>query len=141
MLFRCFFSPSYNTPTFPFCFRRKKNNNKNKTKKLYYIRFDGTGVCVESCPDETDWGSLWGCTDDKEAFTEIDCASSTANTADCLSEAGLDSTGEGGTFSGDGEGFCMYQVESMDCECSETLAHINNVKRVDRPGKQKCYIL
>eukprot|EP00903_Cladosiphon_okamuranus_P016544 g15262.t1 len=85
--------------------------------KLYYIRFDGTGVCVEDCPTVTNFDRLWGCTDENSAFTaaeDYDC--SDGNAAVCIEKADVDPTGgEGGTFGGgEGEGFCMYQVESVD---------------------------
>lgn len=104
---------------------------------MYYIRFDGTGVCVESCPTETDWDYLWGCTDEDSAFTVdegYDCAS---NEATCLTKAGLTSTGEaeGEIFAGDGDGTCMFQVKSIECEfCQHTCSWMNvppaEVKRV-----------
>lgn len=87
--------------------------------KLYYIRFDGTGVCVEECPTVTDFDRLWGCTDEFSAFTAgegYDCAD--GNVAECAAKADVSPTGgeDGGFGGGDGEGFCMYQVESVDCE-------------------------
>lgn len=88
-------------------------------KKLYYIRFDGTGVCVESCPTATNWDALWGCTDEEMTYTVnegYDCSSSTSTAATCLEKADIDATGAGGAFSGEGSGTCMYQVESVDCE-------------------------
>lgn len=74
-------------------------------------------MCVESCPATTNWDALWACTDDDLAYTtqeEYDCAS---NPSECLSRADLVATGDGGTFSGGGEGTCMYQIESVECEC------------------------
>lgn len=85
-------------------------------EKLYYIRFDGTGVCVEECPTVTNFDRLWGCTDEFSSFTaaeDYDCA---ANPSECATKADVDPTGEDGGFGGGGMGVCMYQVESMDCE-------------------------
>jgi len=33
---------------------------------LYYVRFDGTGVCVESCPQTTDTSVIYACVDDSD---------------------------------------------------------------------------
>lgn len=76
-------------------------------------------MCVEECPTVTDFDALWACTDDNLAFTAgegYDCAG--GNQATCAEKADVQPTGgEDGTFGGgDGEGFCMYQVESVDCE-------------------------
>ena len=109
------------------CFTRTRNpsnrcrpqQQQQQQQKLYYIRFDGTGVCVEECPTATDFDRLWACTDDNSAFTVgegYDCAD--GNEATCAEKADVQPTGgDEGTFGGgDGEGFCMYQVESVDCE-------------------------
>lgn len=77
-------------------------------------------MCVEECPTVTDFDRLWGCTDEFLAFTAgegYDCGD--GNEAACAEKADVEATGgEDGTFGGgEGEGFCMYQVESVDCEC------------------------
>ncbi|CAM9251312.1 unnamed protein product, partial [Choristocarpus tenellus] len=84
--------------------------------KLYYIRFDGTGVCVESCPTDTDWAYLWACTDDTSSYTVnegFNCTASISNTADCLSLADLSAAGSS-SFDGGGLGECMFQIKSTD---------------------------
>lgn len=94
--------------------KRKTNQNE----KLYYIRFDGTGVCVESCPTETNWSALWACVDDDAEYTVgegFNCDVDTAQT--CPTKADVSTTVEsGGAFNGGGEGTCMFQIESVECK-------------------------
>lgn len=76
-------------------------------------------MCVEDCPTVTDYDRLWGCTDDMSAFTAAegyDCGD--GNEAVCVEKADVAPTGgeDGGFGGGEGQGFCMYQVESVDCE-------------------------
>lgn len=73
-------------------------------------------MCVEECPTVTNFDRLWGCTDEFSSFTaaeDYDCA---ANPTECALKADVDITGGDGEFGGNGEGFCMYQVESVDCK-------------------------
>lgn len=76
-------------------------------------------MCVEECPTVTDYDRLWGCTDGNSEFTAAegyDCGD--GNEAVCAGKADVAPTGgEDGDFGGgEGEGFCMYQIESVDCE-------------------------
>ncbi|CAN0423665.1 unnamed protein product [Ascophyllum nodosum] len=83
--------------------------------ELYYIRFDGTGVCVESCPNATNWSALWACTDDDSDFTTQEGYDCGGDPTVCLAKADLSATGKGGgSFEGNGKGTCMFQVESIE---------------------------
>ncbi|CAM9571680.1 unnamed protein product [Ectocarpus sp. 6 AP-2014] len=88
---------------------------KDKSK-LYYIRFDGTGVCVEECPTVTNFDHLWGCTDEFSGFTVDEGYDCSEDPLECAAKADVDPTGaeDGGFGGGDGAGVCMYQVESVD---------------------------
>ena len=93
-----------------------------KKCKLYYIRFDGTGVCVESCPNATNWSALWACTDDDSDFTTQEGYDCGGDPTVCLAKADLSATGKGGgSFEGNGKGTCMFQVESIECKSRTSL--------------------
>lgn len=89
-----------------------------RAPQLYYIRFDGTGVCVEECPTVTNFDHLWGCTDEFSGFTADEGYDCSDDPLECAAKADVDPTGaeDGGFGGGDGAGVCMYQVESVDCE-------------------------
>ncbi len=86
--------------------------------KFYFVNHLGSGACVAECPSETDWSSMYACFDSGPGGVNhgivnggIDCGDNGANPT-CLSKAGLTSAYP--TFTGEGEGVCMYQIQSFD---------------------------
>ncbi len=86
--------------------------------KFYFVNHLGSGACVAECPNETNLNNLYACFDSEPGGLNhglvnggIDCGENGVNPT-CLSKAGLTSVYP--TFSGGGEGVCMYQIQSFD---------------------------
>lgn len=91
--------------------------NYTDVSKLYYVNYNGNGVCVASCPKTTDFNNLYACkTASNVQYTvggsnPIDC--STGNgPAECAYYTGVASTSNFAASTGDGD--CMYQIETID---------------------------
>eukprot|EP00611_Tribonema_gayanum_P025465 TRINITY_DN5798_c0_g2_i1.p1 TRINITY_DN5798_c0_g2~~TRINITY_DN5798_c0_g2_i1.p1 ORF type:complete len:646 (-),score=224.01 TRINITY_DN5798_c0_g2_i1:303-2240(-) len=82
--------------------------------KMYYIRFDGTGVCVADCPAATDLNTLYTCTTPDAAFAKGGANQLNCEGSDAQQCADLTGVTDPATFSGGGDGACMYQIESVD---------------------------
>ncbi len=86
--------------------------------KFYFVNHLGSGACIAECPSETDWNNMYACFDSEPGGVNhgivnggIDCGDNGANPT-CLSKAGLASVYP--TFTGEGEGVCIYQIQSFD---------------------------